>query len=281
MRIGTHVSIYNGIFNAPKNASVVGAEVFQIFTRSPLGGPVPPITETIVKKFKSEMKKYKLDTFYIHAPYFINLASDKNNVFFGSVSVIKQELERGSLLGAKAVITHLGSFGQLKDEEGIDRVASGINKILDDYIGSTQLYLEMSAGAGRIVGDSFEEIAKIITHPKIKKYKLNVCFDTCHAFASGYDLRDPLSVKQTFAKFEKIIGMGRLKVFHVNDSKGDLGQNLDRHDHIGKGKIGLEGFKAMLKNKDLSKLDWILETPKHFSKDDPKNIKILRKLAKI
>lgn len=275
------MSINGGIFNAPKNASIVGAEVFQIFTRSPMGGPVPPITENIIKKFKAEMKKYKFDTFYIHAPYFINLASEKNNIFYGSVSIIKQELERGSLLGAKAVITHIGSYKQSGKEKGIERVISGISKILENYKGKTNLCLEISAGAGNeVVGGNFEEMAEIIFHPKIKKYNLNICFDSCHAFASGYDLQTKESVKTVFSKFDKIVGLSKISVFHANDSKGGLGQRLDRHDHIGHGKIGLDGFKAMLKNRDLAKLDWVLETPKHSPQDDPRNIKILRKLAK-
>lgn len=280
MRIGTHVSIAGGIWNAPANAAKVGAEVFQIFSRSPQGGSVLPITKDVVKKFQSEMNKYQFDTFYIHSPYFINLASEKNNIFFGSVSVLKQELERGSILGAKAVVTHLGSLGMFTEKEGIDRIASGINKILDGYKGSTQLYLEISSGAGSEVGGNFEEIARIITHLKIKKYKLKACFDTCHAFTAGYDLRDSHLVKETLDKFKKVVGLERLALVHVNDSKGAFGKHLDRHDHIGKGKIGLEGFKAMLKHKYLLKPDWILETPKHSPNDDLKNIVILKRFRK-
>src|SRR6185436_10226262 len=109
MRIGTHVSIAGGIWNAPINAAKVGAEVFQIFSRSPHGGPVKPITPDVIKQFQAEMKKNKLDTFYIHTPYFINLASVKNNIYYGSISVVRQELDRGSLLGCRAIMTHLGS----------------------------------------------------------------------------------------------------------------------------------------------------------------------------
>jgi deoxyribonuclease-4 len=278
MRIGTHVSISGGIYNAPKNAARVGAEVFQIFTRSPLGGPPPEITNHVKKKFQEEMKIRGFDTFYIHAPYFINLASEKNNIFFGSVSIIRQELERGNLLGARAVITHIGSYRESGKEKGIEKVVSGIHKILDGYEGKTKLYLEISAGAGNeVVGGSFEELAEIIFHPKIKKYNLDICFDSCHAFASGYDLRTKKTVLEVLDNFDKVIGLDKIAVVHVNDSKGDIGKRLDRHDHIGKGKIGLEGFKVMLKQDELSKLDWILETPKHSPADDLKNIAILKK----
>lgn len=279
MRIGTHVSIEGGLWNAPKNANRTGAEVFQIFSRNPHGGPVKPITEEIREKFDSEMKKYGFDTFYIHTPYFINLASEKNNIYYGSISVIRQELERGSQIGAKAIMTHLGSYGQSSQKEGLNRVVEAIVKILEGYTGSTKLYLEMSAGAGQIVGDSFEEIASIAYNKQIKKYDIGVCFDTCHAFASGYDISNKDGVKEIFVRFDQILGLEKLKLIHANDSKGGLGTHLDRHDNIGKGKIGLEGFGAMVNNKYLRSLDWILETPKNNPKDDPKNIAILRKLG--
>ncbi len=278
MRVGSHVSIAGGLFNAPANAAKVKAEVFQIFSRSPHGGPVVPITPEIIAKFNSEMKKYKFDTFYIHTPYFINFASAKNNIRYGSISVVRQELERGSLVNCKAVMTHLGSFGDLTDKEGLELVAKSISKIMEGYKGSTQLLLEISAGAGRIVGDTFEEIAALLENKLLKKYNIGVCFDTCHAFASGYDLRTQKGVDATLKQFDKVIGLEKLIMIHANDSMAELGKHLDRHQHIGEGHIGLEGFKALINNKTLNKLDWILETPKDNPKDDPKNIALLKKL---
>ncbi len=280
MRIGTHVSIAKGIWNAPGNAAAVGAEVFQIFSRSPHGGPVNPITPETQEKFAAEMKKHKLDTFYIHTPYFINFSSIKNNVYYGSIAVVREELERGSLLGCKAIMTHLGSFGELSDEEGLERVAQAVAKVLDGYKGTTKLLLEISAGAGRIVGDKFEEIATILDHKLLKKKNVGVCFDTCHAFASGYDIRTKATVDETLKKFDKVIGFDRLDLIHCNDSKFDLGGLKDRHENLGQGFIGLEGFKALAQHKVFGKLDWILETPKDDLKDDPRNIAILKKLRK-
>ncbi|MBI4049775.1 MAG: deoxyribonuclease IV [Candidatus Doudnabacteria bacterium] len=278
MRIGSHVSIAGGIWLAPGNAAKVGAEVFQIFSRSPHGGPVKPIDQETQEKFAAEMKKYGLDTFYIHTPYFINLGSVKNNIYYGSISVLRQELERGSDLGCRAVMTHIGSFGELTEKQGLERVVMALDKVLEGYQGTTQLLLEISAGAGRIIGDTFEEIAEILDHPKFKKRHLAVCFDTCHAFTSGYPLRNEKEVEKTLQQFDKIIGFERLVLVHANDSKSDLGRHLDRHEHIGKGFIGLEGFRALVNHKHLSKLDWILETPKDDPKDDPDNITILKKL---
>lgn len=278
MRIGSHVSIQGGIYNAPANAAKVGAEVFQIFSRSPHGGPVKPITKDVVLKFEAEMKKHKFNTFYIHAPYFINLASVKNNIYYGSISVVRQELERGSLLGCKAVMTHLGSFGELTEKKGLAKVAEAVAKIMEGYTGTTQLLLEMSAGSGRIAGDTFEEIAAILGDKKLKDKNIGVCFDTCHAFASGYDLRSKEAVDTALLQFDKIIGLKKLALVHANDSKSDLGKHLDRHEHIGRGYIGLQGFKALAQNKVLNKLNWILETPKDDPKDDPRNIKTLKSL---
>jgi deoxyribonuclease-4 len=280
MRIGTHVSIAGGIWKAPGNAAKVGAEVFQIFSRSPHGGPVKPITPDISKEFSEELKKYKLDTFYIHAPYFINLASVKGNIYYGSISVIREELERGTLLGSTALMTHLGSFGELSDEEGIEREVKALLKVMDGYEGTTQLLLEISAGAGRVVGDTFEEIAWILDDKRLKKYDIGVCFDSCHAFQSIYDMRTKKDVDATMKQFDKVIGLERLVMMHANDSKAEFGSHLDRHENLGQGKIGLEGFKAMADHKFLGKLDWILETPKDDPKDDPKNIAILNKLRK-
>lgn len=280
MRIGTHVSIAGGLWLAPGNAAKVGAEVFQIFSRSPHGGPVKPITKDIQKQFQAEMKKHKFDTFYIHAPYFINFASVKGNIYYGSISVIREELERGTLLGCKALMTHLGSFGELSDEEGIEREVKAIAKVMEGYKGTTQLLLEISAGAGRVVGDTFEEVAWILDDKRLKKYDIGVCFDSCHAFQSKYDIRTKAGVEKTMKEFDKAIGLERLVMMHANDSKAEFGKHLDRHENIGQGHIGLEGFKAMIQNKTLGKLDWILETPKDDPKDDPKNIAILRKLSK-
>src|ERR1700733_10408202 len=206
MRIGTHVSIAGGIWLAPGNAAKVGAEVFQIFSRSPHGGPVKPITKDAQKQFAAEMKKHDMDTFYIHAPYFINFASVKGNIYYGSIAVIREELERGTLLGCRALMTHLGSFGELSDEEGIEREVKAIAKVMDGYKGTTQLLLEISAGAGRIVGDTFEEIAWILNDKRLKNFNIGVAFDSCHAFQSKYDVRTKPAVDKMMKEFDKVIG---------------------------------------------------------------------------
>lgn len=283
MRIGTHVSIAGGLWNAPANAAKVKAECFQIFSRSPHGGPVKEIDKETQKKYKEEMEKHGFDAFYIHTPYFINFSSAKSNIYYGSISVVRQELERGSLIGCKAIMTHLGSFGDLSEEEGLEKVSLAVAKVLDGYKGTTQLTLEISAGAGKIVGDKFEEIEAILAHKAVKKLKglkvpIGVTFDTCHAFASGYDIRTKKGVDATMKAFDDTIGLDKLVLIHANDSKGEFAGKLDRHENIGDGKIGKEGFAALAKHKVAGKLDWILETPKDDPTWDPKNIALLKKL---
>ena len=147
--------------------------------------------------------------------------------------------------------------------------------MLDGYKGITQFLIEISAGSGEIIGDTFEEIAEIIHHPKLKKYNIGVCYDTQHGFASGYDIRTPQAVEDTLNKFDKTIGLDRLRMSHCNDSKTEFGSHKDRHAHIGDGLIGLEGFKALLANKKLQKINFVLETESDKSKED---LDILKKI---
>lgn len=276
MKFGAHVSIAGGIENAPKRAYDIGCECFQIFSRSPRGGQALELDDKTVEKFKKNLNKYNFKEFYVHAPYFINLGSKNNRIYHGSISIIKQELERGSKLGAKYLMAHLGSAKDLGEQESIKKVVEGLNEILKEYEGKTKLLIEISAGAGKIIGDNFEEIAEII---KKTSGSIGVCFDTAHAFESGYDLRTKTAVNKTFAEFNKIIGLDKLKLLHGNDSKTDLESHSDRHEHIGKGKIGLEGFKAIVDHSKLKNVNMIIETPKGDSdKWDKKNLKLLKSL---
>ncbi|MBI5466397.1 MAG: deoxyribonuclease IV [Candidatus Kerfeldbacteria bacterium] len=281
MLFGSHISAAGGVDKAPGRAREVGCEVFQFFSRPPQGGPAPGLTMVQIKAFKDNCKKFKQVESYIHAPYYINLASSKNTVRYGSSSAIRQELERGSQLGVKYLMTHIGSSRDVSAKQGIDYVVEGLDRILDGYQGTTQFLIEISAGAGKVIGDTFDEIAEMIKRTEKKKAalknKIGVCFDTCHAFASGYDLRDKPSVKKTLDEFDKQVGLARLKLIHCNDSMAGLGEHKDRHEHLGKGKIGLKGFEALVNEPRLKRLNLVLETPKDTPQDDPRNLKILKK----
>lgn len=276
MLFGSHVSIAGGIQNAPMNAHKIGAQTFQMFSRSPRGGK-PNISEKDILEFKKNLKKYNFKNFYIHSPYFINLASANNRVRYGSMSVLREELKIGNKLGATAVMTHLGSAKDFSAEKSFKLVIDGLQKILANYSGKTKFLIEISAGSGQIIGDTFEEIGTIIK--AVKNKNLGVCFDTCHAFASGYDLRTSEAVNKTLKQFDKLIDLEKLVVLHLNDSLVELGSHKDRHADIGHGLIGLEAFRAIINHPKLKNLDGIIETPA-LKLSDEKAIKLLKSLIK-
>jgi len=281
MKVGAHVSAAGGIFNAPGNAAKIGCETFQVFSRSPQGGPAPKLTPEVLANFRSEMKKHFFTSFFIHAPYYINYASTTPRIRYGSISIIRDELERGTLLGAAGVVTHLGSTKDAGPKVGFHKTWRGIQRVLDGYKGTTQLFLEGSAGAGDQVGSSFEQLAALIKNiESAAKYKgkVDVCLDMCHLFAAGYDLRKPADVNATLKKFDQIVGLKRLKLIHGNDSKFGLGEHRDRHEHIGKGKIGLPGFTTLMRHPKLKHVNVVIETP--WDNLYAKDVALLQKIRK-
>lgn len=258
MKFGAHVSIAGGFANAPKNAAALGCEVFQFFSRSPRGGPAPALTQENVHAFREACERHEQSAWYIHAPYYVNLASEKIAVRQATVRIIREELERGAVLGADAVMTHLGSAKDVGEKEGLRLAKIGVAEIVKGYKGSTRFLLEISAGAGAVIGDTFEDLAAITASVK---GRCDVCLDTQHAFASGYDVRTKKSVKKMLDAFDETIGLQRLLLFHCNDSKSDFASHVDRHEHLGKGKIGVEGFRALVNESRLKNINFILETP--------------------
>jgi len=259
MLFGAHVSIARGLENAPENAQAIGCQVFQMFTRPPQGGR-SVIAENNIKEFLGKCQDYDFTDYYIHAPYYINLASINKRIYHGSISAIRQELEVGSKIKAKYVMFHPGSAKDVSAQKGIKMVAEGIKEILKGYKGKTELLIENSAGAGNVVGDQFEEIAEIFNLVKSSKLS-GICLDTAHSFASGYDWRNKTAVAKTLKEFDKILGLSKLKMLHGNDSKAALGSHRDRHAHIGYGEIGKEGFWAIVNHPKLKKVNLVLETP--------------------
>jgi deoxyribonuclease IV len=284
MFFGSHVSIAGGLELAPERAASVGCEVLQIFSRSPRGGKPPKLAPSTIKAYQDNCKKYNIKESYIHAPYYINLASKTPRIRWGSISVLKEELERGSALGVSYLMTHLGSAKDYGRKKSIEKVIRAIIHVLKDYQGSTQFLLEQSAGAGGedgIIGGKLEELNYIMSNVNSQlstvANRCAVCIDTCHAFAMGYDLRTKKSVNDFVKKIDSTIGLKNLKLWHFNDSKFGLGEHKDRHEHIGKGKIGKEGFKALVNHPKLKNINAILETPKDKTGQlDKMNLKLLR-----
>lgn len=277
MHFGIHASIAGGIENAPRRAKNVGAETFQIFSRPPRGSKTK-ISNKQAKIFRDLCKEYNFSSHYIHAPYYINLASKNNKIYFGSISAIAEELRAAEILGTNFVITHIGSAKDMGEREAILRVVKAIEKI-SRKISPEKLLLELSAGQGAIIGDTFEELAEIIEKSRKNQVEIGgICFDTCHALAAGYEIRTKEGLKKTLDKLDKVLGLNQLKVIHLNDSEFNLGERKDRHENIGQGKIGLEGFRVILREPRLKNFDFILETPKESDKDDIRNLEILKKL---
>ncbi|OGL62227.1 hypothetical protein A3C09_02455 [Candidatus Uhrbacteria bacterium RIFCSPHIGHO2_02_FULL_47_44] len=274
MSVGAHVSAAGGLWNGPKNAGKIGCETFQFFSRPPQGGNVKAISEEDQKLFRDAMKEYKIKSCYIHGPYVINLASEKASTRANSVRLLREELERGSLLGVSGMMFHPGSAKEVGEEAGTKFVIEGLNKIMDDYKGSCQLLVEISAGAGAVMGASFEEIAAFLDRAERGK-EIGVCFDTQHAFGSGYDFRTPELLDAMIKKFDKIVGLKKLVASHLNDSKVELGSHKDRHEHIGKGLIGKDAIKLFVQHPKLHHLDLLLETP--LDEEQAGEVKLLKK----
>lgn len=262
MYFGAHVSIAGGIANAPQRAADLGCEVFQIFSRSPRGGIAPALTDEIVKNFLSQCKAYNQHAWYIHTPYYLNLASSKTHIRNDSIRVIREELDRGHTIGATAIMTHLGSAKDMERSDALQLVSDGIAKVMDGYKGGTKFLLEISAGAGDVVGNTLEELDWLIREAGLaRNKKIGVCIDTAHAFAAGYDMRTKKDVDSFVKKIDTVLGLERLGLFHCNDSMVELGARKDRHEHLGKGKIGKVGFQSLVAHPALKDIHCIVETP--------------------
>lgn len=258
MYFGCHVSVAGGLQNGPLNAAELGCEVFQFFSRSPQGGPAPKITPEMADQFATNCKDGKFKEWVIHTPYYINFGSELERTRQASIRIVREELERATLLGAKYVMFHPGSAGKGDRAQALTWTIEGVKKLYDGYKGDAHLLLEISAGAGAVIGASFDEVAEILD--RVHQPEMGVCFDTAHAFASGYDLRTKEAVDETFATFDKLIGLKRLKMSHCNDSKVELGARKDRHEHLGEGFIGKKGFEAIVHHPKLQHLNLYLET---------------------
>jgi len=282
MLIGAHVSIAKSIDLCFDRAREIGANTIQIFTRSTSQWRIPPLKENGVEKFREKHGAFEIDPIVVHMPYLPNPSSPDPELHKRAINQISQEVERCHVLGAQYLVTHLGSHkgsGMVKGVQNVVKVLKAVctkTKKIDDV----QILLENTAGGTNSVGGDFETIGTIFNRLEKFDEKLGVCFDTCHAFAAGYDLRTKDAVKQTLDSFNDKIGIERLKVFHVNDSKGELGNHKDRHEHIGLGKIGLEGFKVLLNEKRIKNKAFILETPGNEIRSHKENIDLLKEISK-
>jgi deoxyribonuclease-4 len=278
VNVGVHVSISGSLDLAVDRAKDAGCDVFQMFSRNPRGWAVQPPTDEVCNKFRAKVKTTGILP-VDHMPYLPNLASPKNEIYEKSVQALTTELDRCGVLGIPFLVTHLGHHLGDGIAGGRARVIRAINMALGASDNNVMLLLENTAGEKNSVGSSFEHIHGIIEGLD-KQERVGVCFDTCHAFAAGYELRTDEGIADTLAQFDELVGIRNLKVVHLNDTKGDKGSGLDRHEHIGMGFIGEDGFRRILHHPFFRDLSLICETPVDERRDDAGNIAKVRELAR-
>jgi deoxyribonuclease-4 len=280
--LGAHMSIAGGYYRAVDAAAQFGMEVVQVFTKNNNQWRAKPIAPAEAEQFAAALAEHRISHPLSHASYLINLAAPDDVLWQKSVDGMIVELERAEMLGIPYVVVHPGSHTTSTEAEGLARVAAGLNavhKALPKI--KSQVLLEITAGQGTNLGWNFGQLASILAETKHAD-RVGICFDTCHAFASGYDLRDKKTYQAMWREFDELLGLDRLKAIHLNDSKKGLGSRVDRHEHIGHGCIGREGFHHVLTDRRLAAIPMYLETPKEDCDGEPwdaVNMRVLRELA--
>ncbi len=277
--LGAHMSISGGLHLAFDRLGEVEGRALQIFTKNERQWASPTLSEGAVTRFKQAWKASGHIPVAAHNTYLINLAARDAGTLEKSIGAFADELERAERLGIAYLIMHPGSHVGSGVEAGLERFAANLDRALA-LSGTSQVsvLLETTAGQGSSLGSNFEEIAFLLDS-SLFEGRLGVCFDTCHAFAAGYDIRTKVSYQETFSRFDDLVGLDRLKFFHLNDSKRGLGSRVDRHEHIGKGAIGLAGFRLLLNDHRFRRHPMVLETPKGKDlKEDKENLGVLRSL---
>ena len=277
VKVGVHVSIAGSIDRAVGRAQKMGCDTFQVFTRSPRSWRFKEFSTDQIEKFTRGIKESGIYPPVAHMPYLPNLASPKEDVYRRSIDTLATEIARCSALKIPYLVTHLGSHLGKGMEGGFKRIIAAVDAATCENRDVT-LLLENTAGTKNSMGGSFADIQRIIDGLE-RNELVGVCFDTCHAFAAGYELRTAGALDETVAEFDRTIGLRRLKLVHLNDSKGALNSRVDRHEHIGMGKIGEDGFRTILHHKVIKTLPMILETPVDERRDDVGNIRAARMLA--
>lgn len=275
-----HVSIAGSIDRSVDNALAIGCTAFQIFTRNPRGWNSKPLLEKDITSFKEKLAASRIDRLATaaHMPYLPNLSSPDEDPFAKSLTSLVDEIKRCGKLGIPYIVAHLGSHKGAGDQKGIEKLVKAFTKAATENQNDVIILLENTAGQKNSVGSNFEQLASIFSQLKPAK-RFGICLDTCHAFAAGYDLRTEKTASLALENFDNAIGMEHLKLVHLNDSKGEIGCNIDRHEHIGLGKIGEVGLRKIIKFANSKKIPMILETPIDDRRDDIGNIKKVKELA--
>lgn len=280
MLLGVHVSIEGKIYEAIERARLLGCNTMQIFSRSPQQWRDNFLDAGDIEEFSKRKDLYKISPIFIHIPYLINLASPESRLYEFSIEAYIEDILEAHSLKADYIVTHMGSHKKTSEEAGIERLTQALNIILEKTKNSkVGILLENTSGSGSWLGYKFSHHKAIIEGIKHKE-RIGLCLDTAHAYSAGYDIATKAGLELLLSEIGSLVGLKLVKLIHLNDAKDKLGSRRDRHEHIGKGKIGLEGMQRIINHLKLKELAFILETPKNEEKDDLKNLKIVKKLRK-
>ncbi len=259
--LGAHMSTAGGLKNSLYTGKEIGCTAVQLFTSSPRQWTHPPLDPTAVSDFKKAKEETGIGFTVAHDSYLINLAAPDEVVLNKSIHAFQLELERAEELGIPWVVTHMGARLKSDESDAVNLLCDSLNRVLELTSGySGGVALETTAGQGSTLGDTFEQIAKVLDGCNGNQ-RLGVCVDTCHIFVAGYDIRDEETYDATFQKFSELIGFDRMKVIHANDAKKPLGSRVDRHEHIGDGEIGIYAFNRLVNDPRMFHVPIIIETP--------------------
>jgi deoxyribonuclease-4 len=262
-----------------QRAFELGCTCMQIFSRNPRGWTIKPLDKQDIIEFKKLREQWDIGPVFVHTNYLINLASSRPDLYEKSIEQFVIDLERTEALGAEYLVTHLGSASSKDAAWMIDRVSTALNMAMKLHPPTATILLENTAGEAGDVGYTLEQVQEVISGLNDDS-PIGMCYDTCHGFAAGYDIRTKKDVDILAKKIDATVGLKRLKGMHLNDCLRDFGSHVDRHWHIGDGKIGLEGFQVLLNHSAFKEIPKIMETPKETEEDDPRNMKTVKSLIR-
>jgi deoxyribonuclease-4 len=277
LRFGFHISIAGGFSKVVERAEVRGCETIQFFSRNPRGWKYDPLNKKEVKEFRITIKSSDLFPIFLHLPYLPNVAARDSKYYRRSINSIVDDLKRAEKLGAQYMIIHIGHRLESDEDQALEAVSQGIDQAFERAKNSVILLLENTAGQGTEIGYNFEHLRRILDGVHDRE-RTGICLDTAHAFEAGYDLSRKEGIEQALESFDRTIGLKRLHLLHLNDSKTPLGSRKDRHWHIGEGYIGKEGFRELINHPSIRTLPGIMETPRKDTVEDLKNMRVIRSL---
>lgn len=278
MRIGAHQRTGKSLPEAVERAAGIGCEAIQVFAANPSAWRTRMIPDDLAGLFRRLTSQHDIHPVIIHTQYLLNLASPDEVIYAKSADALADSLVRADALGAEFVVTHIGSHRGVGSEAGILRVRDAVRRVLDASVSSAVTLLENSAGGGDLMGSRFEALRAILDGLSEHESRLGICLDTAHLWGAGYDVSNSDAVNTTIAEFDSVVGLERLTLVHMNDSRSALGSRSDRHANIGYGEIGIEGFAALMKHPALAGLTVIIETPANTPEDHARDIAVLKEL---